>query len=340
MAWTRRTVLAAGASALALGPAAPRPAAAQDADDSAEGSADAALPASIRYVIPFGPGGESDIAARLQQAAFRDAFGIDLVIEYRPGGGGAVGWSALNSMAADGSVVMGVNLPHIAAQPLMRDAGYTTDALSVIALFHYTPDALLVARASPFDTLADFVAAARTRRGALSVVGSGPASANHLAQIRFDRLAGIETDYRPHKGSAAAAAALIDGQGDAQWGYTSVALAQGSAVRPLAVATEERHPRLPDTPTFRELGYDLVGGAERGVAVPQGTPEAVKRALSERFLAVNDAPGMAEAMADAGLVPLSIGLDAVAAHLRRYGARVRGELAALDLIDPVTAPTQ
>lgn len=329
MAWTRRGVVAMGASALAAGPGL---ATAQTADPS--------LPRSIRYVIPFGPGGESDIAARLQQTAFRNAFGIDLVIEYRPGGGGAVGWAALNAMPADASVVMGVNLPHIVAQPLMRETGYATDDLAVIALFHYTPDALLVARASPIDTLADYLRAARTRRGALTVLGSGPASANHLAQIQFDRMADIETDYRPHKGSAAAAAALIDGQGDAQWGYTSVALAQGSAVRPLAIAARGRHPRFPDTPTFRELGYDMVGGAERGVAVPKTTPRALRKALSERFLAANDAPGMAEAMADAGLVPLSIGLEAVPTHLRAYGMRVRDRLAALGLLDDPTAANQ
>jgi tripartite-type tricarboxylate transporter receptor subunit TctC len=77
----------------------------------------------IEYIIPFGPGGESDISARFQQPFFKDKFGQDLVVSYKPGGGGAVGWAQLNSMAGDGYTIMGINLPHIVIKPAQKDVG-------------------------------------------------------------------------------------------------------------------------------------------------------------------------------------------------------------------------
>ncbi len=108
---------------------------------------------SVDYIIPFGPGGESDISARLQQPVFKKKFGQDLVIYYKPGGGGAVGWAQLNGMAGDGYTIMGINLPHIVLQPAQKDVGYKTDDLSPIYWFHYTPDAIVVPADSPFKTL-------------------------------------------------------------------------------------------------------------------------------------------------------------------------------------------
>ena len=75
----------------------------------------------VNYVIPFGPGGESDITARHQQSFFKDKFGQNLVISYKPGGGGAVGWSQLNQMRGDGSNIMGINLPHIIVKPQQKN---------------------------------------------------------------------------------------------------------------------------------------------------------------------------------------------------------------------------
>ena len=82
---------------------------------------------TVNYIIPFGPGGESDITARMQQPFFKTITGQELVIQYKPGGGGAVGWSQLNSSAGDGYTIMGINLPHIVIQPAQKDVGYTTD---------------------------------------------------------------------------------------------------------------------------------------------------------------------------------------------------------------------
>jgi len=82
--------------------------------------------AGVTNIIPFGPGGESDVTARMQQPYYKDIYKEDIVVQYKPGGGGSVGWSSLNSERSDGSVIMGVNLPHIIMQPIAKGekAGY------------------------------------------------------------------------------------------------------------------------------------------------------------------------------------------------------------------------
>ncbi|WP_112322721.1 Bug family tripartite tricarboxylate transporter substrate binding protein [Oceanibium sediminis] len=260
----------------------------------------------VDYIIPFGPGGESDITARLQQPYFAEQTGQQLVVQYQPGGGGAVGWSQLNTMSDDGSVIMGVNLPHIVIQPQTGDVGYQTDDLAVVHMFHYTPDAILVNADSDFQTLEDLVAFAKENPKQTIFSGSGKGSANHLAQVSFDEAAGIETTYVPFQGTGAAVTALLGNQVTAEWGYTTVAAQQGEAVRMLAVAMEERHPAFPDVPTFRELGYDLVGGAYRGVAVPNSASDEVKQAVADAISAINADESFRKKMIDGGFAMLDV----------------------------------
>src|SRR3546814_18835007 len=99
-------------------------------------------------------------------------------------------------------------------------------------------------------------------------------SSDLLAQVMFDRLAGVKTTYVPFKGTGAAVTALLGKQVAAEWGYTSVGASHRDQVRMLAVAMDERHPQFPDVPTFKELGIDMSSGAYRGVAVPESTPSA------------------------------------------------------------------
>ena len=162
----------------------------------------------VNYVIPFGPGGESDISARLQQPFFKDKFGQDMVISYQPGGGGAVGWASLNGLSGDGQTIMGVNLPHIIIKPAQKDVGFATADLNTFYMFHFTPDAIVVTADSPYQTLADLIADAKAHPGEVTMSGSGKASANHLAQIKFDKLAGTLTTYVPFKGTGAAVTAF------------------------------------------------------------------------------------------------------------------------------------
>jgi tripartite-type tricarboxylate transporter receptor subunit TctC len=261
----------------------------------------------INYIIPFGPGGESDVTARHQQSFFNDKFGENLVIAYKPGGGGAVGWSQLNGMIGDGYTIMGINLPHIVIKPLQKDVGFKTEDIVGIYMFHYTPDALVVNADSDIKSLQDLVDYAKANPGKLTLSGSGKGTGNHLAQVRFDKLAGIKSTYVAFKGTGKAVAALLGDQVKAEWGYTSVGATQGEKVRMLAVAMEERHPKFPDVPTFKELGFDLVSGAYRGIAVPKSTPEDIRVKLSDMIGEINADPKFRQRMENDGMALLDVG---------------------------------
>ena len=261
----------------------------------------------VNYIIPFGPGGESDITARHQQPYFKKMFSQDLVISYKPGGGGAVGWSQLNGMKGDGYTIMGINLPHIVIKPKQKDVGFSTEDITGVYMFHYTPDALVVTSDSPFKTLQDVIDYAKANPGKLTASGSGKGTANHLAQIQFDKMAGIKTTYVAFKGTGKAVTALLGEQVKAEWGYTSVGAKHEGKVRMLAVAMEERHPKFPDVPTFKELGFDLVSGAYRGIAVPKSTPEPVRVKLSEMIAQINADPEFRKRMENDGMALLDVG---------------------------------
>jgi tripartite-type tricarboxylate transporter receptor subunit TctC len=306
---------------------------------AATGTALSAQPAAaypekaIEYVIPFSPGGESDITARLQRDYFKQKFGHDLIITYKPGRGGADGWAALNTLKADGYTMMGVNMPHIVLQPEQdKAAGYQTADLDIVYWFQYTPDAIMVKADSPLKTLDDMIALARKHPGVLTFSGSGSGTANQLAQVRFDKMAGISTKYVPFKGSGASMTALLGAQVDGSWAYTSSAGSAVERVRLLAIAAEERHPNFPDTPTFKELGYDLVSGAYRGVAVPKNTPQRVKARLSQMMGDINGDREFQKRMLAEGFVMVNVPLDMAAAFLnaksREYldAAKVSGFL--------------
>jgi len=243
----------------------------------------------ITYTIPFNPGGESDITARLQEPNLEKELGVTVNVTHKPGGGGAVAWSEFQRTAKpDGYSIIGCNIPHIIGQPLLRkDAGYKTDGFKVIMWFHFTPNALIVSKDSPYKTLDDFIAYAKKNPKAGTVGGSGTYSANHLETLRLMKTADIDLTYIPHTGTGPVIPALMGGHLQAAMSYSMVSVNYKDKLRTLAVASEERVPAMPDVPTFKELGYDIVGGAFRGVAAPLGTPQAIVDRLAEAYTNAN-----------------------------------------------------
>ena len=287
----------------------------------------------VSYIIPFGPGGESDISARFQQPFFKEKFGEDLVISYKPGGGGAVGWASLNGLNADGQTIMGVNLPHIIIKPAQKDVGFKTEDINTFYMFHFTPDAIVVTADSPYKTLKDLVDDAKANPGQVIMSGSGKASANHLAQIKFDKMTGAKTTYVPFKGTGASVTALLGKQVKAQWGYTTVGAKQGDAVRMLAVAMEERHPLFPNVPTFKELGYDMVGGAYRGIALPKSASDATRKKWSDLIGEINKDPAFRQKMLDGGFAMLDISEDKMGEFMKARVAEYLKDARAAGLIN-------
>ena len=240
---------------------------------------------TVDYVISFNAGGESDITARLQQPHLEELLGVNVTITNRAGGGGAVAWSeSQRSMRPDGYSVIGVNLPHIATQPMERtDTGYQTENFEFITWFQFTPNALLVRNDSPFQTLDELIAYAKQNPGSVTIGGSGSNTANHIATLQLEQLAGIDLTYVPFTGTGPTVPALLGGHVSALMSYSPMAVLQGAQVRTLAMASAERLSFLPDAPTFVEQGIAIVSGAHRGVAAPPGTPPEIVEALREAF---------------------------------------------------------
>lgn len=278
----------------------------------AEAAQAAAFPAKpVTYLIPFNPGGESDIFARAQQPLMEKELGQSVLISYKTGGGGSVGWGELVRSKPDGYFTAGFNLPHIILQPLQRkSSGYQTSDIEPVMLFMSTPNILAVKKDSPYKTLDEFVKAAKEKPGAITLGGSGSNTANHLGVVRLNKLAGIKISYVPFTGTGDAMPAFLGGHVAGLMTYTTMGIQYKNDMRVLAVATEKRFAELPDVPTFKELGYDLVEGAYRGLAVPPKTPRNIVDILYKACAVTNANPEFASKMAKMGFMLEDIGPDA------------------------------
>jgi tripartite-type tricarboxylate transporter receptor subunit TctC len=263
---------------------------------------------NMQYWQAFPPGGESDLSARHQQMVLKKkCAAIETIVQYKAGAGGGLMWAQMNSLPGDGLNVVGINLPHIVFQPIEGQVQYKTADITPAFWFHYTPDVLVVPVGSPHKTFAEFIAAAKKDPGKMSLGGSGLNSANHAAHERLNAAFGIKSTYVPYKGTGDMALAVVGAQIDGAVTYTPFAIANKTKVRPLAVAMEQRHPLMPDVPTFRELGVDWVDGAYRGIGVPKSTSPENRRKIADMWLALNNDPEMKALAAKSGFELVNIG---------------------------------
>ena len=286
----------------------------------------------VQYVVPFTPGGESDVAARLQAQVFAAKYKQEMVVVNKAGAGGALAWSQMNGMPGDGYTIVGVNLQHIVLQPLEPDVSFKTEDVTPVYFFHYTPDAIIVAADSPFKTLADLVKAAKDKPDAVSIAGSGTNSANHIATVRLDREMGIRTTYVPFKGTGDMIASILGGHVSAAMSYSTLAIQQKGKMRMLAVATEKRLPQFPDVPTFRELGINWVDGAYRGIGVPKSTSPAMRRQVSDMMDAINKDPDLRKRMQEGGFEVTDITLEMVPAFMKERSQEYMNAAKTLGLV--------
>jgi tripartite-type tricarboxylate transporter receptor subunit TctC len=271
---------------------------------------------NVMYWQAFPPGGESDLSARHQQTVLkRKCPNIDTLVQYKAGAGGGLMWSVLNTLPLDGLNVVGVNLPHIVFQPLEGQVQYKTADVNPVYWFHYTPDILVVPESSSIKNFADFIKAAKASPGKLSLGGSGLNSANHAAHNRLDAAFGVKTIYVPFKGTGDMASAVIGAHIDGAMTYTPFAISNKTKLRALAVAMDNRHPLLPDVPTFKELGVDWVDGAYRGIGMPKGTSPEAKKKMSDLWAALNNEPEMKELAAKSGFELVNVGVDKMDAFM-------------------------
>ena len=274
----------------------------------------------VQYIIPFAPGGESDVAARLQAQVFSARFKQEMVVVNKAGAGGALAWSQLNAMPGDGHTVMGVNLPHIVLQPLEAGTQFKTEDITPVYFFHYTPDAIIVAADSPFKSFGDLIKAARERPDTVTIAGSGTNTANHVAQVRLDREQKIKTVYVPFKGTGDLVSSVLGGHVSAAMSYSTLAIQQKGKMRMLAVASDKRLAQFPEVPTFRELGVNWVDGAYRGIGVPKTTPPELRKQISDMIDAVNKDPETRKKMVELGFEVTDIGYEQMPGFMKERTA--------------------
>ena len=272
---------------------------------------------NVLYWQAFPPGGESDLSARHQQVVLKKkCAAIDTIIQYKAGAGGGLMWSQINSLPGDGVNVVGINLPHIVFQPIEGEVQYKTADITPVYWFHFTPDALVVPESSPHKTFAEFIAAAKKDPGKMNLGGSGLNSANHASHERLNAAFGIKSTYVPYKGTGDMALAVVGNQIDGAVTYTPFAIANKGKVRTLAVAMEKRHPLLPDVPTFKELGFEWIDGAYRGIGMPKSTPPEARKRMSDLWAALNNDPEMKELAFKSGFELVNVGVDKMDAFMK------------------------
>jgi tripartite-type tricarboxylate transporter receptor subunit TctC len=280
-----RRRFAAGALGLL---AAPRLAAAQSA---------AAWPQErpVEIIVLANAGGPVDAMTRLIMPHVAERVpGMRFIVNNRPGAGGQIGLEATFNAAPDGYTLGATSMPVQQSMPLERPTRYRAMGFTFIANIVDDANAFYVHADSPIRSVRELVAAAKARPGQLSCATTGIGSDDHLFLMAFENLAGLSPlVHVPFTGSAPLLAQLLGGHLDvaAINIHDGIAQIREGKLRALAAAAPQRVPAVPDVPTMRELGFDLVMGAARGILGPPNLPPAIVRSLEGAFAGALADPG-------------------------------------------------
>ena len=242
----------------------------------------------IELIVPFAPGGGTDLSARMIVPFIEKYLKGSIVVINKAGAGGQIGAVAIKNAKPDGYTIGFMNVPNTMMKPHERpDAGFTINDFDPIANLVFDPAVMTARPDSPFKTLDDIVAEAKRRPGRITVGTAGTGSNTHLDMIQLERAAGVKFRHVSYDGGAAPRTALLGGHielyasclGDVQ------RFKNDGTINIIAIMTKDRFPMSPDVPTFTEQGYKLYGGAGRGLVAPKGFPkeaiEAIDKAVQQ-----------------------------------------------------------
>ena len=244
----------------------------------------------IRLVVPFAPGGTTDLVARLVAAGLQERLGVSVIVENRAGAGATVGSEMVARAAPDGYTLVMSNIASHGISPSVYRGRIRYDAVTDfahIAMVVSNPTVWVANPRSGIRTLQDAAAKARSP-GGLDVATSGAGSSNHMMVVRMGQILGVELNHIPFRGAGPAMQAVIAGQVPMMSDSLPSAAAhvrQGS-VRAIAMSSAERHPSFPDVPTLREQGYDLVTSSWFGLSGPARMPQPVVERLSREVRSI------------------------------------------------------
>ena len=284
----------------------------------------------IKIVVPLPPGGAGDSVARLLAEQVGRTRGPKVVIENRPGAGSVIGTEAVSRAAPDGNTLL-INAPYLLIAPQLRKLNYDPlTGLEPICYLVSSPGIIVVNSASPYRTLADLLADARAKPGALSLASVGPGTAQQIGFETLKRAANVDMTYVPYPGGAPAISALLGGHVTsvfAEYAPLAEHLSAGT-LRALATTSRTRIDSLPDLPTVAESGYkDYEVDFWWSLFAPAMTPKEVVAQLAGWFTAAMQAPEVKSKLVAQGFAPVGMCGPDFAALLRRqfdeYGRVIR-----------------
>jgi tripartite-type tricarboxylate transporter receptor subunit TctC len=280
----------------------------------------------IRLVVPFPPGGATDVVARALGERLQARLGQPVVIDNKPGASTLIGADAVAKAPPDGhTLLLSGSTTYSVVPALKAHLPYDPKKdLALVAIVARAPLVLVAGPATPVKSLDELIALAKAKPGELTYPTFGPGSAPHLAGEIFSHEAGVKLLPVPYKGSAAAALAVVGGE--INLAFDTIASAsphiRSGKLRALAVVDSSRASALPEVLTLAELKYPKATfEAWYGVAAPAGTPAAVLQALSRELTAIMALPEVKEKLHAAGLEATFLGAEA-------FTAKVQSETAA------------
>jgi tripartite-type tricarboxylate transporter receptor subunit TctC len=256
----------------------------------------------LRLIVPYAPGGPTDIIGRLVARFAGEALGKPVVVDNRAGAGGTIGLSQALQAEPDGYTLALVAPGPIAGMPNLMKLPYAPDDIAYLTLAARTPSVIVVRSQSGIDSLAALIEQARRHPGTMNYGSAGAGTTPHLGAELFKQEAKVDLVHVPYKGAAPALAALM--AGDVQMMMVDllpvIPLAASGRLKILAVVSDRRVPSLPDVPTTRELGFPgVLMDANYGIVGPKGIPSDVQARIVD---AVRRAVGRPEMQAEMGKI--------------------------------------
>jgi tripartite-type tricarboxylate transporter receptor subunit TctC len=274
-----------------------------------------ALPASaqsdypnkpIRFIVPYPPGGSTDLVARLMGTWLSQRLGQQVVVENKAGGGNNIGTEAAVRSAPDGYTIFLVNPANAINATLYQKLPFNfLEDMAPVAGIIRVPNVMTVTKNFPAKTVAEFIEYAKKNPGKVNMASSGSGTSVHLSGEMFKFMTGIDMKHVPYKGAGPAITDLIGGQVDVLFDNmpSIIGHIRSGSVRALAVTSAQRSPAL-DVPAIAETVPGYEASAWFGIAAPKGTPAAAIARLNKEVNAALVDPGMKARLADLGGVPI------------------------------------
>ena len=261
----------------------------------------------IKLVVPYPPGGSTDVTARVIAENLRPLLGQSVVVDNRPGAGGNIGAEAVAKSAPDGYTLLMATSTHVTNMSLYQSMPYDfVRDLAPVAQITFIPNVLVVGASLPVNNLAEFIAYVKSGKVPVNYGTAGNGSSQHLSSALFNSMVSGSMVHVPYKGGAPATADLLAGQIQAYFGPLVEVLPhiRGGKVRALGITTKKRSPLLPEVPTIAESlpGYEVA--LWNAILAPARTPADIVNKLNEAIVKVLNLPEVRARLAEQGSEPV------------------------------------